>query len=415
MTHASKIFLKDGEDEFTYGDLAKFVSGASAYFPVIKTASIKDFFYRLVLALANNKDVLLADEDFKQDNPELKKAAFLSDEDRELAPGECFKDVDLLISAVEKSTSNIVLFSSGTSGQRKIVSHQMQSFLRSVRKSATSSKDLWGFAYNPAHMAGLQVFFQAFLNANTLVNLFGKGKEEIFSLVDKNSITHISATPTFYRMLFPENNTHRSLRRITCGGEKSGASLHAKLLRIFPNARINNIYAATEFGTLLVSDGEYFAISPECSGKIKIEDSELLVSGKLLGKITGGEGVNPPCADGWYKTGDMVEFADKERRLFKFTARKKNFLNVGGYKVNIEEVEDAIRQMPQIEDALVYGRKNSVTGNVLCADIKLLPGSELSQRDVRIFLEAKLQNFKIPRKINFVGAMERTNSGKIKR
>lgn len=52
-------------------------------------------------------------------------------------------------------------------------------------------------------MAGLQVFFQAFANKNALINVFNKNRVEVYELLSEYHVTHISATPTFYRLLLP--------------------------------------------------------------------------------------------------------------------------------------------------------------------------------------------------------------------
>lgn len=83
------------------------------------------------------------------------------------------------------------------------VIHSVQGLTRSVRCAERYQWQVWAYAYNPTHMAGLQVFFQAFENQNTLVNVFGLARNEVYSLIEKYSVTHISATPTFYRLLLP--------------------------------------------------------------------------------------------------------------------------------------------------------------------------------------------------------------------
>lgn len=47
------------------------------------------------------------------------------------------------------------------------------------------------------------MFFQAFMNLNFLVNVFNKSRTEVYSLIETNRVTHMSATPTFYRLLLP--------------------------------------------------------------------------------------------------------------------------------------------------------------------------------------------------------------------
>ena len=409
MIDSSKTFLKNGDDEYSYGCLCDFLSAADKYFPQIKTASLQDYLFNFILALARGRDVVLLDSDLS----ESEIAALGIGEAGKPEPLDSnaeFARAEDVVSAVRKSPSKITVFTSGTTGIPKKVSHTVGTLSRAVRESPEYANHIWGFAYNPTHMAGLQVLFQALFNGNKIVNLFGLKKEDILSEIGENNVSHISATPTFYRLLLPIQTPLASVRRITCGGEKSDDKLYAKLLEAFPNAKINNIYASTEFGTLLASSGEFFRIRESDSDKIKIENGELVVHKSMLGfsdslKLDGD----------WYHTGDIVVFQNPEKTLFKFLARVINILNVGGYKVNIEEVEDTLREMPQISDVVVYGRKNSVLGNILCADIKLLPDAELSVVETKSFLEKKLQYYKIPRKINFVDSIEFTKSGKIKR
>ena len=71
-------------------------------------------------------------------------------------------NIEELLLAVRSSRSEITIFTSGTTGQPKKVIHTVSSLTRSVRCNAKYEKQIWLFAYNPTHMAGLQVFFQAF-------------------------------------------------------------------------------------------------------------------------------------------------------------------------------------------------------------------------------------------------------------
>lgn len=125
-----------------------------------------------------------------------------------------------VIEALVHSTSEITMFTSGTTGQPKKVVHSIQTLTRSVRRGEKYNNQIWAYAYNPTHMAGLQVFFQAFENLNTLINVFNRTRSEIFNLIKKHSITHISATPTFYRLLLPYERAYSSVIRLTLGGER---------------------------------------------------------------------------------------------------------------------------------------------------------------------------------------------------
>ena len=111
--------------------------------------------------------------------------------------------MDEIVSAIQTSKSEITIFTSGTTGQPKKVLHNIMTLTRSVRTGDKYKNQVWAYAYNPTHMAGLQVFFQAFENQNTLINVFNQSREYVYQQIKAMNITHMSATPTFYRLLLP--------------------------------------------------------------------------------------------------------------------------------------------------------------------------------------------------------------------
>ena len=318
--------------------------------------------------------------------------------------------MDEVVAALQQSKSEITIFTSGTTGQPKKVVHSIATLTRSVRIGDRYKGQIWSYAYNPTHMAGLQVFFQAFENQNTLVNVFGKTREVVYQQIADRQITHISATPTFYRLLLPFEKSYDSVIRVTLGGEKSDQHLYDAIRQIFPNAKINNVYASTEAGSLFAAKGDCFQIPVAIRDMFKVVDDELLIHKSLLGSSESFK-----FTDDFYHSGDLIEWVDKESGLFRFKSRKNELINVGGYKVNPGEVEDAIMAMNGVRQALVYGKANSILGNVLCADVQLEEGFTLTELDIKKQLASQLQDFKIPRRIKFVEEMSLTRTGKLKR
>ncbi len=403
----NKIFLKDGSEIVSFSSLLEAVSKATEVFDPIKTPCFVDFVMNLVIGLSRGVNLTIIDSDVSAE--ELLTFGIGNSNVCEVASLQIDNFEDLL-RLVNCSKSKITIFTSGTTGLPKKVVHSVSSFYKSVKKSQKHGDDIWALAYNPTHMAGLQVFFQAFFNANTIVNLFGKGNLDVVSAIENNKITHLSATPTFFRLLISTSKCFESLKSITCGGEKSDKMLFKRLGEVFPNAKINNIYASTEFGSLLCAQGEFFKIPENLKNFVKIENNQLKVHKSLTGDF------DTDLLDGdFYATGDIVEFCEENSEFFKFVARESSLINVGGYKVNIEEVEDVIRQISEISDVRVFGRKNSVMGNILCADVKLRDGALFDIAMVRNFLTARLQSFKIPRIFNVVDNVKLTKTGKLKR
>lgn len=168
--------------------------------------------------MVNNKPLVLLDSDLS-----LSELGGINEEKInviEKLRTQKFSSMDEVVKALQQSASEITIFTSGTTGQPKKVIHSVQGLTRSVRCAERYRRQVWAYAYNPTHMAGLQVFFQAFENQNTLVNVFSLARNEVYSLIEKYSVTHISATPTFYRLLLPLKRIFFRTADYFWGGEK---------------------------------------------------------------------------------------------------------------------------------------------------------------------------------------------------
>lgn len=402
------LFLVDDGIRFEYEDLLNRINTSSYYVPLLKTDFLYDHFINLLTALVSNKPLVLIDSDMSDD--EIAGLAIGKVNESVETEKKKFLNFKELLQAVRSSRSEITIFTSGTTGQPKKVIHTVPSLTRSVRCDSKYEKQIWLFAYNPTHMAGLQVFFQAFVNQNVLINVFNKVRNTVFEMIRKYNVTHISATPTFYRLLFPVDQSFETVERVTLGGEKSESRLYESVLKMFPNAKLNNIYASTEAGALFAAKGENFQIPVSVMDKCRIVDGELLIHKSLLGRSD-----SFGYKEDYYPTGDLVEWVNEAAGLFRFISRKNELINVGGYKVNPGEVEEYIVRIPGIEQAVVIGKSNSVLGNILYAEVKKNPESDLTEMDIRKYLSEKLQDFKIPRKIKFVESLSLTRTGKLKR
>jgi acyl-coenzyme A synthetase/AMP-(fatty) acid ligase len=408
------VFLKDIDNEnlVTWEYLIDDINNTSIYNPYCKSSDYYTVFKHIILSLLIDEEIILLDSDFTES--ELINLTGRSDYTEFDKPIEKCKASNLsnqreLLEKLSNSSKNwkITLFTSGTTGIPKKVSHDLKSITRFVKVSERNEKSIWGFAYNPTHMAGIQVFFQALLNCNSIVRLFCLHTKDIYTEITNNGITHISATPTFYRLLLPCNETFPSVERITSGGEKFNEKTFKQLNEIFPNAKITNVYASTEAGTLFASQNDIFSVRPEYEHLIHIENNELLIHSSLMGSTE-------TKVDEWYNTGDVIEIVSKKPLKFRFVNRKSEMINVGGYKVNPLEVEEAILALTDIKNVRVYSKSNSVLGNIICCEV-VTNSNQITESSIRTFLQSKIQEFKIPRIIRFVDELSTTRTGKIKR
>ncbi len=393
----------------TYGDFFEDLTLVNVSDVFLQENDTYIFFVKLIKKIILNHDFFILDSDFS----EFEKQDLMFDnqiveilENGFSEKSVCFDD---FLSKIKSSTSQISIFSSGTTGKPKKVIHNIQTLISAVNNKIELQNCVWALAYNPTHIAGIQVFFQAFFNQNTLVDVFGKSRRSIYEVLDKYIITHISATPTFYRLLFPFEREFKEVLRITFGGEKSDIRLYEKLQKLFPNSKVTNIYASTELGTLLYSNSETFTIPDSKKNSILIRENELFVSSTLLGKSD-----YQYTSDGFYKTGDIVEIITYNPLTFKFKSRSGDYVNVGGLKVNIQEIEDVLSSIDGVLIASVEAKSNSILGNILIGFVVSdYSNLELSEKYILTILKNKLQGYKIPRVIKIVEKIEYSRTGKI--
>lgn len=405
-----KLFFHYKNKDITYENLIEDINKTKEINKYIFEKDPYEIFKQLITSIINGNKITLLDSDFSKE--ELKNLEITESElEKTYKNNNKVENIEDLFNKIEKNKDiwELTLYTSGTTGRPKKVRHNLHSLTRGVQVSEKYKNNIWAFAYNPTHLAGLQVFFQAFYNKNPLIFVFDMDRKLIEETLNRFQVTHISATPTFYRTVIPYfKNTVETIQRVTTGGEKYDETFENQLQKYFPNAKIRNVYALTEAGSLFSAKGEIFKISDRIKDKIKInENNELLIHKSLL-----GESEYFQLENDWYKTGDIVQKIDDNH--FKFISRKSEMINIGGYKVNPHEVENEIKKIDNVVDALVSARKNKITGNILTAQITLNENVDKKEMEQKIInhLRNKLQEWKIPRIIRFVDEIKLTRTGK---
>lgn len=409
-------FDRTRELNVTYKELLNILLAEGDNNIYIKEDNPMQVFISLLRNFLNQKESILLDADFS--NNELLD---LGISETDLASGSYkqqeltkkFDSLEEIIAFFDKFNEvlTISIYTSGTTGRPKKISQSYKNLTRAVKSDNSLKENIWGFAYNPTHFAGLQVFFQAFYNQNQIVYLFGQDYQEVYKSMLDRRVTHLSSTPTFMRILLSYvESPLEFVESLTFGGERFDSELLKRLETQFPNAVVKNVYASSEAGSLLRSEGPYFVIPSRYGEVLKIENDELLIHRDLLGSSSSFslEGY-------WYKTGDLVRYVDDRR--FLFIGRKSEMINVGGYKVNPTEVENVIKEVQGVKDVSVFGRQNSIMGQIIVAHVIKTETSDSKELKMRIkeATKSKLQEFKIPRLIKFVEAFKLTRTGKIKK
>ena len=163
--------------------------------------------------------------------------------------------------------------------------------------------------------------------------------------------------PTFWKLLINFNKNFKSinLKNITLGGEIAEQELLNKLKDLFPNSKINHIYATTETGVVFSVSDLFEGFPKEYLKKynLRLVNNELHILDKN---------------NKWFNTKDICEV--KNNRII-FKGRDEENIKIAGRKVNILKVENILTSSELIEDAIVYAKKNPITGFIVSAEIKL--------------------------------------------
>lgn len=119
---------------------------------------------------------------------------------------------------------------------------------------------------------------------------------------------------------------------------------------------------------------------------------------------------------GWNVTGDVyVQDADG---YFTYQCRSDDMIVSGGYKIPGPEVEHVLDEHPAVAESAVVATPDATRGHVPKAFVVLKPGyqpSETLARELQEHVKRELAPYKYPRQVEFVAALPRTETGKIRR
>ncbi len=147
------------------------------------------------------------------------------------------------------------------------------------------------------------------------------------------------------------------------------------------------------------------------------EIGELLVRGPMVvpGYWEKPDETAKAIQEGWLCTGDVAKM--DEDGWFYLVDRKKDLINVSGYKVWPRDVEDVLYQHPAVKEACVVGVPDPYRGETVKAFVTLADGLDdpPSPADLIEFCQQRMAAYKYPRSVEIVTELPKTLSGKILR
>jgi long-chain acyl-CoA synthetase len=143
------------------------------------------------------------------------------------------------------------------------------------------------------------------------------------------------------------------------------------------------------------------------------ERGEVWIKGPqvMRGYLNRPEETADSLRDGWFRTGD-VGYMDDEGHFF-LVDRLKDLILCSGYNVYPRMVEEAIYLHPSVAEVTVIGIDDEYRGQSPKAFVKLKDGEQLTESEMKSFLEDKLSKIEMPSEIEFRLELPKTIIGKL--
>ncbi len=297
-----------------------------------------------------------------------------------------------------------VMHTSGTTSGPKRVELTYGNWQASALGSAVAlgldPDERWLCPMPLTHVGGLSILVRSAIYATTAVLHPRFDTEAVRNdLMDPSRrITMVSLVPTMLaRLLDAGLERPPALRWALLGGAPIPAGLLERATAA--GVPVAPTYGMTEACSQLFTFG-----FPLPGVDFMTQDGEITVRGPM---------VAPGALDehGWLRTGDLGTI--DERGRLQIVGRRSNTIISGGENVAPEEVEAVLHQHPQVSDVAVFGRADPEWGQAVVAFV--VPRDGVDPERLRAHCREHLAAFKVPKAVEFVDHLPRTNSGKLLR
>lgn len=396
--------VKSGEIIFLVGDYS--VKSISLFFSLALNNNI------IVPITSNNQEEI-------KERLDVAKPNWIFDlrQDKEIYLSENADELrhDILNKLITAKSSGLILFSSGSTGKPKAMVHDLDNMLMNyIGKKGKQMNFLVFLMFD--HIGGLNTLFNCLSMGVTITIPENRNPYDIATLVEKWGINILPATPTFLNLMFIsgifEKFNLESIKMITYGTEAMPEGLLLKLKDKLPRVKFLQTFGTSETGivkTTSMSSSSTFLKFDDPNQEYKIVDNELWLRSKtqVLGYINHSN--ESFTVDGWFMTGDLVEKSTDN--YIKIVGRVKELINVGGEKVLPGEVESIIMEVDSVLDCIVRSEKNSITGQMVCADVVIKEGFLFKdvKSEIKKHCKHKLDPYKVPARINEIDSVSFTN------
>jgi long-chain acyl-CoA synthetase len=340
---------------------------------------------------------------------------------------------------LESSSVAMILFSAGTTSTPKGIKLSHSNVAHTITRVTDflkiSENDIDVISLPLSHSFGLGCLNciiksggTAVIHKNTL-NI-----PNIINSIKDHKATSFASTPTTFQQIINNyktqfQNSIDSIRYLLTNSSPMPNELTNELLEILNKKKLYTYYGLTEasrstFHQYKKNDEKINSVGKPLAGvDVKIftnsneykpmEHGEIYIKGPhvCLGYLTNTD--EKKFENNWLHTGDIGYF-DEDGYLF-IVGRKDDLINVGGEKVFPKEIEDVLKLFKEIEDVAVKGIPDKLLGQVVKAYIVPKKDIKLEDNELFLFCRGKLENYKIPKIIEYLSELPKNEQGKILR
>jgi long-chain acyl-CoA synthetase len=261
---------------------------------------------------------------------------------------------------------------------------------------------------------------------------------EILQVMAQERVTGFPAVPTMFAMLANLDLSRfdlSALRYATNTGAALPLSHIRQIRRKLPGVRLYSMYGLTETKRTLYLPPEELDARPDSVGipipgtETWLEDEEgrRLPAGETGELVVRGRHVmrgywddpnatakrfrpGPLPGERVCRTGDL--FRTDADGFFYFVGRQDDMLKCRGEKVAPKEIENVLYEIAGVVEAAIVGVPDPVLGQAIKA-LLVVMGRQITEAEVRAHCKANLEDFMVPKYIEFCDQLPKTSSGKI--
>lgn len=324
-----------------------------------------------------------------------------------------------------------LIFTSGTEATPKAIMHTEQTTNFSVRVAASDlgidDADVVWMPSPLGHSTGFNYGLRFALYHGLPLVLQDRWDPAVaVDVVRRERCSYTLAATTFLRELVAESTQRDaavdSLRCFGCGGApvppslvEEGETRGVQVLRLYGSTEVlvatwNRPGGPRE--KRVATDGEAMT-----GVEIEVRDGEIFTRGPntCVGFFADPERTAATFdAEGWVRSGDLATL-DADGYL-TVVGRKKELIIRGGMNITPRELEDLIGAFDEVRAVAVVGTPDERLGEIVCACVVLEPGVSLDLGTVTDRLrDAGVATYKLPQRLELLGGLPTTASGKIQK